>query len=204
MAIPLHTIFLNEFQVGPHKIRIDQETKLGLGGSVWEAAIVLSRFLHSHPEMTAGAKSILELGSGTGLCGIAVAKFFPGTVTITDLPIYQDLLHHNAELNASPSNLTVTALDWRAATPIGEFDLIIGTDIVYFENLHEPLLDAIEANWSPGTVVLLCNERRSNLDLMFYRKWEARGWGLTMIPQDYLDPELRCEEMRIFKGIKLG
>jgi predicted nicotinamide N-methyase len=203
MAIPLHTIFLNEFEVGQHHIRIDQEAKLGLGGTVWEAALVLSRFLHSQPALLEGATSILELGSGTGLCGLAVAKFFTGTVTITDLPLYQGQLHHNAELNGSPANLTITDLDWRAPKRLGNFDLILGTDIVYDEVLHVPLLDAIEANMSPNTTVLLCNERRSSLDLKFYRRWQERGWTLTAVPQVLLDPQLRCEEMRIFKGTKL-
>lgn len=204
MAIPLHTIFLNEFEVGEHKIRIDQESKLGLGGTVWEAALVLSRFLHSQPALLAGATSVLELGSGTGLCGLAVAKFFPGTVTVTDLPLYQGLLHHNTELNGTPANLIITDLDWRAPKRLGDFDLILGTDIVYDEVLHAPLLDAIEANMSEHTTVLLCNERRTALDLKFYRAWQQRGWVLTLIPQALLDPTLRCEEMRIFKGTKLG
>ena len=202
MAIPLHTIFLNEFSVGPHSIRLDQEGKLGLGGTVWEAALVLARFFEANQSLLTGVRAVLAVGSGTGLCGIALAKVFRGDVTITDQAMYLDLLRHNKGLNDPLGNLHVEALDWRAPQQLGDFDLIIGTDIVYDETLHEPLLNAIEINTRPGTVVFLCNERRSSLDLKFYRRWQQRGWTITMVPQDYIDPQYRCEEMKIFKAVK--
>ena len=64
---------------------------------------------------------------------------------------------------------TATAADltWRdswvdAAPPgaIGLPDLIIGTDIVYFAELVEPLVQTLVALAGPATVILIANERR--------------------------------------------
>eukprot|EP00877_Chromochloris_zofingiensis_P003053 jgi/Chrzof1/12749/Cz07g06050.t1 len=45
----------------------------GLGVKVWAVAHVLCRELVAHPGIVAG-KEVLEIGSGTGLCGIVAAK----------------------------------------------------------------------------------------------------------------------------------
>jgi hypothetical protein len=63
---------------------------------------------------------------------------------------------------------TVAPLAWQEAWPTGlpplapapPPDLVLGTDIVYFAELVEPLVQTLSALAGPDTTILLANERR--------------------------------------------
>ena len=97
------------------------------------------------------ALNVLELGSGTGLCGIAAAALGAQSVTITDLPPMLPLLERNAAANSV--HCEVKALDWCAdedeiAALLDGWepspDLIIGSDITCFVQHLPELARAIE------------------------------------------------------------
>jgi ribosomal protein L11 methylase PrmA len=50
-----------------------------------------------------GGATVLELGAGTGLCGIMVGKATKSQVTITDLPELEELMDDNVRRNFGPS-----------------------------------------------------------------------------------------------------
>lgn len=52
-----------------------------LGLQVWTVAHVMCRELAAHPEAVAGAR-VLELGAGTGVCGILAAKLGAAQVVL--------------------------------------------------------------------------------------------------------------------------
>ncbi|OLY83493.1 Protein-lysine N-methyltransferase rrg1 [Smittium mucronatum] len=60
-----------------------------LGSKTWGSSILLSRFISRNPSFFSQYTKIIELGSGTGLCGISLCKIlqeYPKTfnITITD------------------------------------------------------------------------------------------------------------------------
>jgi tRNA1(Val) A37 N6-methylase TrmN6 len=60
---------------------------------------------------------ILELGSGTGLLGLAAAAVWGANVVVTDLDIIQENLHFNVRqnhnlLSSRGANVTCDILDW--------------------------------------------------------------------------------------------
>ena len=55
----------------------------GTGSRVWDAAIAMSTWISSHEDQFRG-KSVLELGSGTGLCGLSAA-LAGAAVTLSDM-----------------------------------------------------------------------------------------------------------------------
>lgn len=80
-----------------------------LGLKTWGSSYALARLLH---EFTAGPlahlfapgalstpEEVLELGSGTGLLGLAAACIWKTSVVLTDLPTITPNLAHNASLN---------------------------------------------------------------------------------------------------------
>ena len=88
---------------------------------------VLSHLLspvHRHQEEGGGGRKagpvrMLELGSGTGLLGLAAACFWQADIVLTDLPAILPNLEHNAELNravweAHGGRVEVAALTWGA------------------------------------------------------------------------------------------
>ncbi len=93
---------------------------------VWEGASVFTDFLvQEMPHLTL-KKNVVELGSGVGLCGLAVAIANGANVTLTDLPsVVEGILMQNIEQNST--SLTENGLR------------VIGT--------HGGLARAIALNW---------------------------------------------------------
>lgn len=108
-------------------------------------------------------KTVLELGSGTGLVGLAAAKILPGppSVTLTDyLPEITANLRRNVETNVRGAaaatttgrgSVRVAMLDWTepAESPVdGErFDLVLASDFLYHP-AHAPLVVAMLTRFS--------------------------------------------------------
>mmetsp|Transcript_2339 Transcript_2339/g.4245 ORF Transcript_2339/g.4245 Transcript_2339/m.4245 type:complete len:447 (-) Transcript_2339:69-1409(-) len=91
------------------RVVIEQCKRLGKGGFCWDAAFVLGEHVIAHEgnwNVDTGRKggaSVLELGAGTGLCGIMVGKATKSQVTITDLPELEELMGDNVRRNFGPS-----------------------------------------------------------------------------------------------------
>jgi len=153
----------------------------GMSGIVWEGALILSKFLNKNKSHLQGIASVVEVGGGTGMCGIALAKSLPHLkVTITDLPEALELIKSNVELNGV-SNVQVETLDWFECCETQKFDLVIGSDVVYSPTLYEPLLNTLE-KLTLG-FVLLCNEIRLTWNIDFYKLAIEKGWEVTIMPE---------------------
>jgi methylase of polypeptide subunit release factors len=83
---------------------------------------------------------ILELGTGCGMVGIAIAQIMEGAnVLLTDLPEAQEILQRNVSQArlAKGSRLEFQELDWDAElppnllTPSSRLDLVIAADCTY-------------------------------------------------------------------------
>jgi hypothetical protein len=120
----------------PERLIIEQDRNVGKGGIVWDAAYILADSVircaqeEEWPLQTPEAPSspsVVDLGSGTGVCGLIVARAFPhATVHLTDLPVLQDLLSRNVETTA---NATFGVLEW--GKPVHQtYDVILGADVV--------------------------------------------------------------------------
>ena len=85
----------------------------GLGGEIWNGAYVLSSYMKSNLNSIIKHKSVIELGSGCGLCGLVAAQLGAAFVLLTDE--YPDLVqfnvHHNKD-NVGSAELACAALDW--------------------------------------------------------------------------------------------
>ena len=146
-------------------------------------------------------KNILEVGSGTGLTGLAAACLGSSLTVLTDLGYTLDNLKANVEFNF-PINeadyscetnvmkyptVRVHELDWsKASTYIkpadlelnlveashsndagalnskNEWDVILGADVVWLEELVEPLVTALRELSSSATVIYLAHQVRKH------------------------------------------
>eukprot|EP00521_Asterionellopsis_glacialis_P009079 CAMPEP_0195284754 /NCGR_PEP_ID=MMETSP0707-20130614/2849_1 /TAXON_ID=33640 /ORGANISM="Asterionellopsis glacialis, Strain CCMP134" /LENGTH=283 /DNA_ID=CAMNT_0040344147 /DNA_START=161 /DNA_END=1013 /DNA_ORIENTATION=- len=94
--------FIDYGVIGNGRLIIEQEKKLGKGGLCWDAAFILGEHMIDckHEWMTEPSSKMVELGSGTGLCGAMIARAVPKSrVEITDLPELKDLMERNIALN---------------------------------------------------------------------------------------------------------
>ena len=92
------------------RVVIEQRKHLGKGGFCWDAAFVLAEHVIAHQNdwnnlsKSGSGASVLELGAGTGLCGIMVGKATKCHVTITDLPELEELMGDNVRRNFGPTS----------------------------------------------------------------------------------------------------
>jgi predicted nicotinamide N-methyase len=136
-----------------------------LGLKTWSSSLMLARklgvgsLLDVVSVAKVGHKSrVLELGSGTGLVGIAVACMWRAYVTLTDLPEIVPNLTKNAQRNALQvkgwdGELFVRALDWadksavlkRKDSDLNEdpYPVIVAADPLYSPEHPKLLVDTV-------------------------------------------------------------
>ncbi|OWM66373.1 protein N-lysine methyltransferase METTL21A [Punica granatum] len=178
-------------------VAIRQLRSQGLSFQLWPAA---TTFVSVLDDSAAGPLSatiaaagdlgrlrILELGSGTGLVGIAAAVALGADVTVTDLPHVLPNLHFNAEANASilaatGGTVRVATLRWGEAEDVeligNEFDLVLGSDVVYYDYLYDPLLKTLkllfegvaEERRRKKMVFVMAHMRRWKKESAFFKK----------------------------------
>ena len=140
------------------------------GQYLWPAALFASQHLVENWDIL-GRGSILELGSGCGLTGLTTAKL-PGTnrVVLTDYdPGCLTILQENYETNARTQELTslpspevdIRQYSWGSNDisfrPLDGFGLIIGSDLLYCQEVVRPLIKSVNAmiNNDDGIFILV-------------------------------------------------
>ncbi|KAK2981591.1 hypothetical protein RJ640_011121 [Escallonia rubra] len=173
------------------KVVIRQLPSQGLSFQLWPAATTLVTLLDGHRSHPATSPlsalltaqlgrplRILELGSGTGLVGISASAILGAHVTVTDLPHVLPNLRFNAEANSSVlalhgGSVDVAALSWGDIEDMkvigGEYDLVLGSDVVYHDHLYDPLLQTLR-------FFLLGGEKRRMVFVMAHlRRWKKES-----------------------------
>ena len=196
-------IFLKEFEIGDVVVKIEQEGQVGIGGMVWDASLILAKFLYCNRDSVfARVRTVLEVGSGTGICGLACALMSEKLrVTLSDLDSHLPLIRTNIDINAT-TNVNCEEIDWFNSTDEKKYDMVIGSDCVYDVELFEPLLDTLDKVTTKDSVVFLCNELRMTRDLGFYKIAQRKGWTLTILPEYMLDKEYFSHECPIMRFTK--
>lgn len=145
------------------------------GYSLWEASVALLALLYSEPRIRQwfAGKRVLELGSGTGLGGLAVAALSqPQSVLLTDVSqVHDTFTSPNLNLNLASINTPVASKvifwDDLCTEPLNfcqNFDVLLGCDLVYDPDVWCMLLSALKAlllatNSSISVVILICTLR---------------------------------------------
>ncbi|KAK1799829.1 hypothetical protein P4O66_006356 [Electrophorus voltai] len=122
-------------------------------------------------------KRIIELGAGTGFVSILAARL-GACVMITDLPLAIPQAVRNIEVNAPSSGWpseapSVLPLSWGQDQEnlSSDWDLVLGTDIIYLPETFPLLLDTLVHLCKNGAVVYLSSKmRREHSTEDFYDK----------------------------------
>jgi len=101
----------------------------------WPSAFVLSKyFAEEFPQKRLDGCKALVIGSGVGLEGIILAKLGVSVSFLDHIQEALQLVSHNCEINGIKSFQTINCCwkDSKNIRNIGKYDLVIGSDVLYF------------------------------------------------------------------------
>jgi predicted nicotinamide N-methyase len=136
---------------------------------LWEAAIVLSRFMVNLSP--APGTSVLELGAGLGAPGLAAAAL-GCSVTLSD---YEEMILNFERVSAAASgleNVRFEMLDWLDPPEMERYDVILGAEILFREEFFEPLLGILRHALKPDGVVYMAHDLKRKSMQPFLKKAE--------------------------------
>ncbi len=128
-------------------------------GIIWASGEVLARLMARQDIV---GKRILEVGCGLGLASLVLNER-SADISATDYhPEVESFLKINASLN-SGDEIPYEQSDWNDLdTSLGEFDLIIGSDLLYEVEHIELLSQFIEVHAKPECEVIVVDPGRGN------------------------------------------
>ncbi|KUJ15627.1 uncharacterized protein LY89DRAFT_647452 [Mollisia scopiformis] len=158
-------------------LKLHEDLTSGCGGQLWPAGMVLGHHMLRHHKDSLRNARILELGSGGGLVGLAVAlKFQLDQLTlITDQENMIDLMRKNIALNELESRAHELVLNWGDPLPLevikGKPNVILAADCVYFEPAFPLLLQTLEEllKLCNEAVIYFCFKKRRRADMQFMK-----------------------------------
>ena len=130
---------------------------------MWEATADLIQWIDDHPSDVRD-KSVLDLGCGSGLVGVACLQAGASQVTFHDFnqSVIDFFTKANVSLNLSPSadavlpsNAVFASGNWDAFTPSTQFDVILSSETVYQEQNFESILNLIKRSLCPDGKALV-------------------------------------------------
>jgi predicted nicotinamide N-methyase len=133
-----------------------------LWAKIWEASGLLASYLFRLPPDP--QKTMLEIGCGLGMVGIAAAKA-GHRITMTEInPDALNFARANALANGCPE-LAIQRLDWNAPQVTRRFDYIVGSETVYRSEDIDGLEALFDRHLRPdGIIVLAEGVRRTGVD----------------------------------------
>jgi len=182
------------------KAAADDTTGLG----VWPAALVLAQWLVQERKELLDASTIVELGCGCAVPGLAAALHGrPRAVHLTDLNS-ETLMNARANLAMNRENFLVpetaacvhvSAMDWGneqsyPPSAVGAVDLVLGSDLVYQKSLAPLLAQVLCRLMRPGGRFLYVAPATGRDGLEDFVKGLSDRAGLFQVSEKEAGPKL--------------
>lgn len=172
------------------------------GLTLWRAAPLLCEFLTQNVNKYISGKYVLELGAGLGLCGILAGSLGAASVYMTDgdsdslSRMRQNVARNKQIITKGCGTIHCKQLRWgrhltefkkhcALPTPNGKFDVIMGSDIIYTQDILDPLFKTVDfllkdnSNDVNGFFLLAYARRNVKIDYVFETA-EKYGFQWTM------------------------
>lgn len=159
-------------------------------GVVWPSARGLSEFLLEAGRPALEGKRLLEVGCGLALPSL-VASRLDASVVATDFhPDIPRFLERNIRLNAVTS-IEFVSWDWqRSESPLGVFDWVVGSDILYERQHPGPVARMLARHVAPGGRIVLADPGRPYLQA-FADEMKRLGFGCVVHARNVPDTPAR-------------
>lgn len=146
-----------------------------LFGHIWPSARILAEAMHTHD---LAGKRILEIGAGLALASLVIHRR-AGDMTVSDRhPLSRAFLQENLLLN-NLGPLKYQNGNWEGSNPeLGQFDLIIGSDVLYERQQPGQLAAFINRHAAASAQIIIVDPDRGNR-VDFCREMTRLGYGYT-------------------------
>lgn len=163
---------------------------MSTGAVLWPAAAAMIDWMGKElPVKSDTPLRALELGAGLGSVGLFFQMFMGYDVVLTDVDEATELLRKNVHANFKDGvgGPIIESLRWNHAEHIKQvrthapdgFDVIVGTDITYREDLLDALLSTMRTCIRPGGRVFLTMQDRTNEARNFQHACIRGGWKVV-------------------------
>jgi predicted nicotinamide N-methyase len=140
---------------------------------LWPSALALAEEIMTNPIISAG-RSVLEIGCGLGLPGLAAGKRGAKIVMTDYLPEPLAFAKKNWRENLSTEG-DFGLLDWRNPGPGFASEILLASDVAYEKRSFESLLKAFRTLVLPGGRILLSEPNRP-MAADFFRQLPGQGF----------------------------
>lgn len=202
-------------------LRFEQDNgSMHVGTSVWPCSLVLVKWMEhllakgGQARFDLQGKNGIDLGSGCGVAGLGLSLLGLNTL-LTDIAPVLPALRRNVKKNVATTSLIsagksplssgkvrIAQLYWGNAAQIAAlkppFDYIIATDVVYLDNIAEPLLSTFYALAGPSSIILLGYQIRSPEAHELFWRLCPDLFHVEKVPHEDLHPEYAFEEADVF------
>lgn len=141
------------------------------GNKLWRSSLLLMDYLQEFP-IEQGAR-VLEVGCGWGLTGIYCAKQFGAQVTCLDVDASViPFVEHHAALNGVSVTPWVKGYQAVTAAQLAQFDVIVGGDICFWDDLAPLLFNLLRRAQKQGVRSIITDPGRQPFTDMATRACE--------------------------------
>lgn len=143
-----------------------------LFGVIWSSGIALAQFVADYP---VDNLRVLEVGCGLGLASM-VMHARGADVTASDIhPLAAGFLADNLQRNDLPP-MPFKVIDWTGCADQGQYDLIVGSDLIYERDQPESLAAFVDAHCTAKGEIILADPGRGQVG-RFNRLMTDRGFS---------------------------
>ncbi|XP_057872306.2 uncharacterized protein LOC131078581 isoform X2 [Cryptomeria japonica] len=175
--------------------------KEAAGCWTWDCSMVLAYYLTTPnwPPSSFYAKTVIELGAGTGVPGLTAA-LLGANVILTDLPPLLPGLQKNVDKNDLRDKVIVKELIWGEDCSFSDLglsqpvDYVLMSDLLYDVNSMPALCKTLKHISDGHTQILLAYELRYGTTECF-KALKERGFRWAKVAQEDLDPEWQSEDI---------
>lgn len=174
-------------------VSIEQDPSKGQrhhANALWDSAIVLSDWLACERRIVIEGKTFLEVGAGTGLVSIVLAKLSARRVVATDMEEGMSSLRSNLDSNGC-SNVESSVLRWGSPIEHQDVDFVVLADCVFAEYDLSGLLCTLQSLCGKATTIIIGYKARLvGPEEAFFRKLrrsfaESHEWKQHGVKKDF-------------------